>query len=165
MATWSTPSSPAVGTQGAASWADTVTADLALLASPADFYAYYNTSAAIAAGANYPYASLGTIVEDSLSGWNATNNNYVCKSPGLYLIIMQAQASAANANTTEFFYNGSLWISAPFPATAATNTGTTLTIVKRLALNDTVAQQASNAYTTHSSARMNFMQLTQLSWV
>nr|QOL00381.1 hypothetical protein [uncultured organism] len=162
---WVNPTQPAVGTQAAASWADTVSADLALVASPAYFYAYYGGSATIIAGTNFAFGASGTIVEDSLSGWNSTNNNYVCKSPGIYLIAMQAFATSATAslNVVAVKNGTAIWFS--FAASTASLLGWNLVIPVRLALNDTIAMRTSVGYTTSPVAQINFMSLIQMSWV
>lgn len=165
MASWVTPTSPIVGSQASASWADTVAADLALLASPAYFLAGINTATAVATGANFDFTGSGAVVEDTLSGWNSTNKNYVIKSPGLYILAAEINASAFVTPTLSILKNGATFWQPPFVSGSVASTGNNFAGVYRFALNDTIAVRTSVNFTTNAVANATFLQLTQVSWV
>lgn len=137
-----------------------------LFSSPAYFYAYLGLAGTYSNGVNMQFGtSPNTIVEDNVSGWVAgTSHNYVVKSAGLYLIQLQTVAGATTAYPIPLLNKGGTLLNAPGQAAAPTQSGGgSFSITLRLAVNDTIAMQLNQTYTSHASVHASFMALTQLS--
>jgi len=95
--------------------------------------------AAVAVNTNVNYS---TIVEDTASGWNATNKNYVIPIPGAYLIIaaMKADTSGPGGDSMALFKNGSKVVQSP-NGPSGNFTGLLLTHYEVCAAGDTLAVQ------------------------
>lgn len=127
------------------------------------FRATTKSATAITANANIPYV---TIAEDTASGWNSTNKNWVCPLAGTYLYSCQVKwgSAPASAGGVGIFQNG-VAVANSANAGNVSFQGPAISGYLRLALNDTVASQSTNAYTTQvDTGDNNFLELVWLGY-
>lgn len=122
------------------------------------------TGGAITGGANIDFT--GHIVEDTASGWNSTNKNWVCPSAGDYAYFVQMKCNSTPAlPVAQLFKNGIVYATGPNPVSGAF-AGTNIGGYISLAVGDTVSMRSVNSYATQNDtpANNNYLQLWQTSF-
>lgn len=130
------------------------------------FFATILTAQAITNGVNYNWSTLGTIVEDTGSGWSSGSAAWVCPSAGTYAFWLASKCNSSAASPGMMLRkNGTQYVLGPNPASGAFS-GTNIGGYIRLAVGDTVQVQALNSFTTQSDtpAHNNYLQLWQTSF-
>lgn len=121
------------------------------------------TSTAVAANTNISYT---TIVEDTTSGWSATNKNWAAPFAGTYLICVACKTTSAGpgVNSSVAIMKNGTAVAKSSNVPTSGYAGAALTHFETLAAGDTVSAQITTAYTTisDSPAHNNFLEIVRL---